>query len=72
MKAEVMIFLDENGKVFKIDVLDGASTRDPQYQAFIASIKRAIYDAFPFSNLQKKDYETWKEIKLIFDPKDAW
>jgi outer membrane biosynthesis protein TonB len=46
------------------------SGHSPLYQAALESALRAVFQGQPFDMLSPSTYEEWKEIDILFDPRD--
>ena len=76
MRVPIRVYLSRDGSIQKIEFLEqGRFNSDPSYRSVAESAQRAIYatqDAFKevFGVKYADRYESWKTIKLYFDPLD--
>lgn len=71
MVVELDIFLNQNGSVREVKILDlGRYEKDPKFKVAVDEAIRAIYSAFPIAELTKERYHAWKESRYVFDPSE--
>lgn len=72
MIVEIRAYLNKDGSVQKVDVLDsGRYSRDAHFRSVADSAKRAVYICAPYSILTQKysdKYDMWKTMLLRFNP----
>ena len=69
--AVLRIVFNPDGTVARPPELVEA-TASPVGPALVESAKRAVLQCQPFTMLRKETYETWKDMELVFDPKDMF
>jgi hypothetical protein len=72
MVIEIRAYLNKDGSVQKVDVLNSTRYKnDPHYRSIADSAKRAVYICAPYSILTEKHsdkYDMWKTMLLRFNP----
>ena len=75
MIIEIRVFLNRDGKVRDVKVLDTSRyNSDKFYRSVADSARRAVYVCAPYSifaNRYADKYDMWKTMKLRFNPFDA-
>lgn len=75
MVVEIRAYLNQNGTVNKVDILDsGRYKSDNHFRSVADSARRAVYICAPYTILADKypeKYDMWKSILLRFNPMDA-
>jgi outer membrane biosynthesis protein TonB len=62
-----------DGSVMKVELASDAKAKyssDTFYRAAADSAIRAVHQCSPLKNLPPEKYGTWKEMELVFDPKE--
>lgn len=71
MYVKLKISLDPNGVVQNVvPILESGFKNNPLYKTFVDSAVRAVYVASPIKGLSPEKYATWKEMQIMFDPKN--
>lgn len=74
LKAEIRVQMNADGTVRKADIIDkGRMARDPLFRTAAESALRAVWN--PECNpikVSKEKYDTWKDMRLTFNPKDMF
>lgn len=75
MIVEIRAFLNKDGSVKKVDILDSSRySSDTHFRSVADSARRAVYACGPykiFSNKYADKYDMWKTMLLRFNPFDA-
>ena len=75
MVVEIRAFLNKDGSVRKVDILDsGRYNSDTHFRSVADSARRAVYICAPYSIFADKyanDYDKWNTMLLRFNPLDA-
>ncbi len=68
----ISIELDPSGRVIHADYVDKSRLSDPFYRTAAESALRAVLNprCNPLKDLPNKKYDTWKSIRINFDPRD--
>ena len=73
MQVKVNIMLDEEGKVLNTNVVDiNHYKKDSFFRAMADSALRAVHRCSPLQGLPKEQHNLWKNMELVFDPKDMF
>ena len=72
MIVEIRAYLNRDGTVQKVDILDSSRyNRDVYFRSVADSARRAVYICQPYGVLPQKygdKYDVWKTMLLRFDP----
>ncbi len=75
MVVEIRAYLNQNGTVARVDILDTARyNSDTHFRSVADSARRAVHICGPYTLLSEKyaeKYDMWKSILLRFNPMDA-
>ena len=75
MVVEIRAFLNKDGSVRKVDILDSSRyNSDTHFRSVADSARRAVYICAPYSIFAEKyanDYDKWNTMLLRFNPLDA-
>ena len=75
MVVEIRAFLNKDGSVRKVDILDsGRYNSDTHFRSVADSARRAVYICAPYSIFAEKyadKYDKWNTMLLRFNPLDA-
>ena len=75
MVVEIRAFLNKDGSVRKVDILDSSRyNSDTHFRSVADSARRAVYICAPYSIFADKyadDYDKWNTMLLRFNPLDA-
>lgn len=74
MVVEIVITLAADGSVSDARIIDSENRmqRDPFYRAMAESALRAVMITERIRNLSPETYETWRQMRLRFDPKEMF
>lgn len=72
LRVELRIQLTQDGRVINVTPVDSLTyQREQVYRAAADSAIRAVRAAQPFDQLPPGKYDTWRDIKMTFDPSHA-
>lgn len=71
MQVTLQIQILPDGTVTKVDIVDQSRYGgDPFWRASADSAVRAVFAASPFQGLPTDKYDVWKNLEVVFDPKE--
>lgn len=72
LKVMLRITVMQDGRVANVEVSDMSRyMSDGFFRAAADSAVRAVYKASPLQQLDPAKFQSWKEMELVFDPRDA-
>lgn len=64
------LVIEKDGTVSGIEIVDKSRYGDPVFRVAADSAVRAVLRSSPLKNLPPEKFSAWKDVEMIFDPKD--